>query len=74
MTLALAPSDSSYVKQTDLATTITDLFSKLDDRFCKLYDKFMESVKNITAAITDQDTKFDEKIEKQLQPLSLQIK
>ena len=34
----------------------------------------MESIKNLTAVITYQDTKFDEKLEKRLQTLSLHIK
>ena len=34
----------------------------------------MESVKSVNAGITDQDAKFDKKIGKQIQPLSLQIK
>ena len=57
--------------QTGLDTTITYLISKL-------YDKFKESIKEnreyLKETTADQDTKFDGKIEKQLQPLSLQIK
>ena len=34
----------------------------------------MESVKNLTAVITDQVTKLGKKLEEQLQPLSHQIK
>ena len=60
--LSLAPSDSSYVTQTDLATAITSIFAKLDD-----------VVKNLTATITENDAKF-EKSQKQLQPLTLQDK
>ena len=39
------PSNSYYVTQTDIDTTITDLCSKLDDSFCKLGDRFNYSVK-----------------------------
>ena len=34
----------------------------------------MKNVKNIPATITDNDAKFDGKIEKHLQPLTLQVK
>ena len=50
--------------QADLSTTITELFDKLDDEFCKLDDKFMKYLKNITAAIIDQDAKFDPPLQK----------
>ena len=62
-TLDLSSSALSYVTQTDLATTITFIFAKLD-----------ELVKNLTATIIDNDARFDKKNQKQLQPLTLQVK
>ena len=49
--------------QTDVSTTIKDLM-----------DEFKEYVITINAALIDQDVKFDEKLEKHIQPLTLQAK
>ena len=57
-------SNSSYVTQTDFSTTIKYLLNNFDD-------KFKEYLKE---TIADQNAKFDEKSEKQIQTLSLHIK
>ena len=80
--IVLAPSKSYYVTQTELANTIKVLLSNFDNKYAKQLANFndkhtkiganyKESIKTI---VTNQDVKVDEKIEKQLHPLSLQIK
>ena len=59
-TLAPAPTNSSYVTQTDFKTTVKDLM-----------DDFKESIKEI---ISDQDTKSVKKTEEGLHTISLHIK
>ena len=59
-TLAIAPLNSSYATHNEFYTAIKDLMAE-----------FKESVRNI---ITNQTAKVDKRIEKHLQPLSLQIK
>ena len=54
-TLALAPSTSSYVTQTDLVNSLNIIL------------KTLESINTLTA---NQDVKLEEKIEKQVHPLS----
>ena len=59
-----SPLNPPYVIQTDFANTIKDLLAKFDDNF-------KESLKE---TIADQSVKFDAKLEKQQQTLSLQIR
>ena len=69
--LALDTSNLFYVTQTEIYNTITTLLANFDDKHAKQDAKFKKSVMTI---ITNQDAKDDEKSEKHLQPLSLQIK
>ena len=57
--------------QTYFYTTIKALFDDQKYLISKLDDKFNKSVNKI---IADQDEKVDNKIEKKIQPLSLNIK
>ena len=54
-TLALAPSTSPYVTQTDLVNSLNII---------------LKSLESINTLIANQDMKFEEKIEKQVHPLS----
>ena len=58
--LVISPWNSSYVTHNEFSATIKDLMAE-----------FKEYIKNI---ITNQYAKVDDKIEKQLHPLSLQVK
>ena len=62
--LALAPLNSSYVAQTEFYTTIKEETSE----FKESVEKYVKSI------ITNQDTKVDGEFEKQLHPLSIQMK
>ena len=62
--LALAPSNSSYVTHSEFSTTIKYLIAK----FKEYVEKYVEII------IADQDEIFENKFEKELQPLSLQVK
>ena len=62
--LALAPSNSSYVTHSEFSTTIKYLIAK----FKEYVEKYVEII------IADQDEIFEKKFEKELQPLSLQVK
>ena len=62
--LALAPSNLSYVTHSEFSTTIKYLIAK----FKEYVEKYVEII------IADQDEIFENKFEKELQPLSLQVK
>ena len=55
--------------QTPLGNTINALFAKLNDKF----DKKDGKLESINALIVNQDAKIDNKIKKELQPMSLYI-
>ena len=65
-TLAVFPSISSYLKQTDLDNAINSLFAKRNDKFPKQDE-------NMNALFEKHDAQIDKKIEKQLQPMLFQI-
>ena len=69
-TLVIVPYTSSFVKQYDLDNdnkTINGMFAKLIDKF----DKQDENMKSI---FSKQDSEINNKIETQLQHLTLQVK
>ena len=60
-TLALYPSNLSYVTQTDLSNTIKVLLANFYDKHAKQDAKFKENIKTV---IANQDAKVEDKFEK----------